>query len=156
MILFNSSSQIMSPSNGSMFHSEEKLKSLQWLTNPTRSALLLPLCPPHLQVPALPSDLHSSTPAALLCLKPVSYSPLLRLCFSCSCCKKQSSLGKFSFWAHSLTFLRSLLKYHPSENYFVPLFNNLLLHSPSISDTTKVTYSEITFLLNHLSYIALS
>ena len=72
----------MSPSNGSLFHSEEKLKSLQWLIQPTMISPFLLLPSPHLKPPP-PLAAFPCTSAALLLFKPARFSPTLG-CISCS------------------------------------------------------------------------
>ena len=74
----------MSPSNGSLFHSEEKLKSLQWLIQPTMISPLLLLPSPHLKPPP-PLAAFPCTSAALFLFKPARFSPTLG-CISCSLC----------------------------------------------------------------------
>ena len=66
----------MSPSNGSLFHLEEKLKSLQWLIKPTMISPLPLLSSTHLNPPP-PLAAFTLHIGCLFLFKPARYSPTL-------------------------------------------------------------------------------
>lgn len=88
MILLKTLSHTISPANGSLFHSEEKLQSLQWL----RKRYMIGPPPSTLSYSSLDSC-SSQLPPPLALLWTCQTQSQLRLCSSCSLCTKHSFLG---------------------------------------------------------------